>query len=103
MVRRLLLSCSLFALSWNTSAQLLEFKGVTRLPNTVNSKSEEGMPLLAPDGKKLFFTRSLYRENEGGIYAGQDIWVSEWSVAGWKKAANSLEDINNKNNNVVSG
>lgn len=103
MVRWLLFSYTFFAFSWNACAQLLEFKGVTRLPNTVNSKSEEGMPLLAPDGKKLFFTRSLYRENEGGIYAGQDIWLSEWSVSGWKKATNSLEDINNKNNNVVSG
>lgn len=60
------------------------------------------MPLLSPDGKKLYFTRSLYRENEGGMYAGQDIWVSERKEDNWTKAINTIS-LNNKNNNVVCG
>lgn len=102
MVRQVLLvfflHYSLFA-----AAQLLEFKNPEKLPNTINSKAEEGMPLLSPDGKVLYFTRSLYRENEGGLYAGQDIWVSEYGSSGWRKASNSIASFNNKNNNVVVG
>lgn len=93
-----------FLLSYfGSQAQLLEFKQIERLPGTVNTKSEEGMPLLSHDGKKLFFTRSLYRENEGGIYAGQDIWFSEFGNTGWRRASNSISSFNNKNNNVMSG
>ncbi len=83
-------------------AQQLQFNVAEKLPATINTRSEEGMPLLSPDGQKLFFTRSLYRANEGGLYGGQDIWISERIATGWKRATNTLT-FNNKNNNVVSG
>jgi hypothetical protein len=83
--------------------QLLEFKEPTKLPGTINSAAEEGMPLLSPDGSKLFFSRTLSDDNYGGQYAGQDIWFSEYNSTGWKKASNVLGSINNKNNNVLVG
>ena len=36
--------------------QILEFAEVQKMPVAVNSAAEEGMPLLSPDGKKLFFS-----------------------------------------------
>lgn len=84
-------------------AQTLEFGDVTRLPSTINSGAEEGMPLLSPDGKRFFFTRAMYDGNDGGEFAGQDIWISERTNGGWSKAGNELKFINNKNNNVVVG
>jgi hypothetical protein len=88
--------------SFMIRSQPLEFTGAIKLPATINSAAEEGMPLLSPDGKRLFFTRALYDDNEGGIYAGQDVWISEYVSGSWRKASNAI-DINNKNNNSIVG
>jgi hypothetical protein len=103
MVRRLLILSILLSRSFFMFSQLLEFRLPDKLPGTINTLAEEGMPLLSIDGKKLFFSRALSEDNYGGEYAGQDIWVSEYGSAGWKKATNTLGSINNKNNNVVVG
>lgn len=94
-----------FLLCWSLAAfsQLLEFHNVSRLPAAVNTPAEEGMPLLSPDGTKLFFSRALYENNEGGEYAGQDIWMSTLAGREWKKATNALGPMNNRHNNVVVG
>jgi hypothetical protein len=102
-IRSLVLTCLLQLGALGSTAQLLQFSAVSKLPSVINTKAEEGLPLLSPDGKKLFFTRALYDGNEGGEYAGQDIWMSEYTASGWKKASNSIASINNKNNNAVAG
>jgi hypothetical protein len=84
-------------------SQTLEFSQVSRLPATVNSKAEECMPLLSPDGRTLFFSRAFYDGNEGGEYGGQDIWTSTNTKNGWSKATNGFGQINNRNNNVLVG
>jgi hypothetical protein len=102
MVRKIVLA-GLFVISpFLTRCQLLEFSPAVKLPATVNSDAEEAMPLLSPDGRKLFFTRALFDGNEGGVYAGQDIWISEYNSETWKRASNDFS-INNKNNNAVIG
>lgn len=83
-------------------AQQFEFTNLTKLGAGVNSPAEEAMPLLSPNGKKLYFTRALSEQNEGGVYGGQDIWVSEFINGTWNKATNKLS-INNKDNNSVVG
>jgi hypothetical protein len=83
--------------------QWLEYSAVTKLPPSVNSPAEEGMPLLSPDGKRLFFSRALSSDNTGGEYGGLDIWLTEYDGKAWKKANNSLGTLNNKNNNVAVG
>jgi hypothetical protein len=103
MVIRLFLIVFLLNAHFNVHSQSLEFTGITRLPAPLNSNAEESMPLLSPDGKKLFFSRSLYSENTGGQYAGQDIWISDFSQSGWRKATNNSENLNNKHNNVIVG
>jgi hypothetical protein len=82
--------------------QQFEFGDVVKLGGGINSSAEESMPLLSADGKKLYFTRALSEQNEGGMYGGQDIWVSEFSNGNWNKATNKLA-INTKDNNTVIG
>lgn len=84
------------------AAQQFEFSDVTKLSGSINSGAEEAMPLLSPDGKKLYFARALSEQNEGGIYGGQDIWVSTFTNGNWNRATNRLS-INNKDNNSVVG
>jgi hypothetical protein len=82
--------------------QQLDFQDAKKLGGAINSSAEEGMPLLSQDGKKMYFTRALSEQNEGGIYGGQDIWVSDLAKDGWTKATNKLS-INSRDNNTIVG
>ncbi len=87
-----------------TSGQNYSFGPPERLNENVNSPSEESMPLLSPDGTKLYFVRTFYEGNSGGKFAGHDIWVSERSINGsWSPATNNLPNFNNLRNNAVIG
>ncbi|MBL7856240.1 MAG: PD40 domain-containing protein [Cyclobacteriaceae bacterium] len=83
--------------------QVLEFSELEKLPLAVNSEDEESLPIFSPDGKTLFFTRSMHAGNKGGKYAGQDIWVSKYEEGVWRKADNSIFPFNNNYNNAVVG
>jgi hypothetical protein len=102
MVSRLLSAVSFIFLFSSSFGQLLEFKEAKKLSGTVNSSAEESMPLLSPDGKRLYFSRALFEQNEGGIYGGQDIWISDLVNGQWAKATNRVS-INTRDNNVVVG
>ena len=91
-------------LSVKATAQQIEFSEPVRLNSTINSEGEELMPLLTPDGSKLYFTRAFHPENVGGAYAGMDIWVSGLDEANqWDTPANALGPLNNKDNNSIIG
>jgi hypothetical protein len=83
-------------------SQTLEFYDIKKLP-VINSTAEEGMPLLSADGTKLFFTRALFKGNEGGEYGGEDIWFSENKAGKWTAPSNDFASLNNRKNNVVVG
>lgn len=85
------------------AAQVFEFEDPTLLPHNVNSDAQEVLPLLSPDGRKLYFTRSLYELNVGGRYAGHDIWESERTSSGWTRASNSDLPFNTKANEAIVG
>lgn len=102
MVERCLFAAALLFVGSELAAQQFEFGDPQKLPAAVNSSAEEALPLLSNDGKKLYFTRALHEQNEGGIYGGQDIWVSEFQNGQWSKATNKLS-INSKDNNTVIG
>src|SRR5690349_22745473 len=79
------------------NCQLLEFHSVKKLPSAVNSAGEESLPLLAPGGQDLFFTRALYSGNSGGKFSGIDVWTSQASASDWKSPSNVLPaGINNE-------
>ncbi len=102
MVTRYLVMLSIAASVTSLNAQRLEFETPVRLPAVINSSAEESMPLLSPDGMKLYFSRSLFTGNEGGKFAGPDIWVSERRPGGWGRSSNSIK-LNNRNNNIIVG
>lgn len=90
--------------SFSTFAQNYSFTPPVRLSKNVNSISEESLPLVSPDGARLFFVRSLYRGNTGGKDGGQDIWMStRESDGGWSYATNDFPSLNNERNNAVIG
>jgi hypothetical protein len=103
MVRRILFLLSLIFYIQSSDAQVLEFSDLKKMPSSVNSNGEESMPLISPDQTKLFFVRSVYDGNTGGRYSGQDIWMSEKSISGWRNATNKFASLNSKDNNVLIG
>jgi OOP family OmpA-OmpF porin len=75
-----------------------------KLPEIINSKVEETMPVLSQDGKILYFVRVLHPENIGGRLSGHDIWYSYRNADGsWQDPKNGLLSLNNKGNNAVLG
>ncbi|HEX8037602.1 MAG TPA: hypothetical protein VF490_00565 [Chryseosolibacter sp.] len=86
------------------TAQDVEFYALKKLPAAVNSAGEEGLPLLSPDGRALFFTRSLYAGNNGGKFSGMDVWYSQATQEGWNNSTNNLPSkINNQGHNALVG
>lgn len=69
------------------------------LGSSVNSNGEEISPVISPDGKTLYFTRSFHPENTGRADA-QDIWFSVLQADNtWTKARNIGPPINNDDQN----
>jgi OOP family OmpA-OmpF porin len=83
---------------------LIEDIAVERLSENVNSKFEETRPLIAPDGKTLYFSRANHPENIGGIKDENDIWYSELNneTGIWDKSKNLGSELNNKGPNYIS-
>lgn len=102
MVVKSLLAALLIVWGFGLHAQQFEFSEPQKIQGGVNSPAEEAMPLLSRDKKRLYFTRALSEQNEGGIYGGQDIWMSDWTNGQWSKATNKLS-INTKDNNTIIG
>ncbi|MFN8356224.1 MAG: OmpA family protein [Spirosomataceae bacterium] len=73
----------------------------------VNSKAHELAPVIAPDGKTLYFTRWNHPDNMGEIdritkKKNQDVWYSKLEAGGvWGEAQNLGEPINNADNNAI--
>lgn len=76
---------------------------IERLDESVNSTANELNPLLSPDGKTLYFSRSNHPENMGGVNDKEDIWYSEIDSAGhWQIARNMGPQFNTEQPNFVS-
>ncbi len=75
-----------------------------RLGPQVNSEVNEFRPLISPDGKTLFFSRSNHPGNVGGTTDDEDIWYSELdeTTGDWKEARNIGPVLNNKGPNYIS-
>ena len=75
-----------------------------RLSPAVNSETSEFRPLISPDGKTLFFSRSNHPGNIGGVNDDEDIWYSELdeTTGEWQEARNIGPVLNNKGPNYIS-
>ncbi|CAN5521794.1 hypothetical protein BH09BAC4_BH09BAC4_07770 [soil metagenome] len=77
------------------------------LGKTVNSPGQEVAPVIAPDGKTLFFTRNFNKANMGAADR-QDVWYSTLgssaggTTPGWNEAVNIGSPINNAGDNAIS-
>jgi outer membrane protein OmpA-like peptidoglycan-associated protein len=71
------------------------------LGKNINSKGMEINPVISPDGKTLYFTRSHHPENVPPIEK-QDVWSSTLTGRNqWSKAINVGAPINNNENNAI--
>ena len=77
------------------------------LGKTVNSPGQEVAPVIAPDGKTLYFTRNFNKANMGAADR-QDVWYSTLgssvggTTPGWNEAVNIGSPINNAGDNAIS-
>lgn len=76
----------------------------TRLGPNINSEYNEVGPVVAPDGKTLYFSRFNHPENIGGVDDEEDIWYAEWDDDSktWLPARNIGPPLNNKDANYVN-
>ncbi|MGK7395155.1 MAG: OmpA family protein [Candidatus Cyclobacteriaceae bacterium M3_2C_046] len=75
-----------------------------RLGENINSSYQEMRPLIAPDGKTLYFSRSFSPDNMGGEDDPEDIWFSELDEGSgdWQQAQNIGAPLNNAGPNYIS-
>lgn len=87
----------------------VEFGEPRKMPKEINSPAEEDFPIVSSDGTILIFNRTFYPGNVGGLFAGQDIWMthlqedSTWAPAENEFPSASTEPLNDEYNNVVIG
>jgi OOP family OmpA-OmpF porin len=80
----------------------ISFSTPQKLPNSINSSAEEGLPILSSDLSTLYFARTFHPDNSGGKNSGQDIWTSSLT-AGEYSNAESVKSLNNEWSNAVVG
>lgn len=91
-----------FGFSFSSNAQIWDFDEVRKLDGTINSESEESIPIFSKDSSALFFIRSFSDKNKGGYY-DQDIWVSYLQEDGSYSDCKQVSSLNTKYNNGVVG
>ncbi|QRR01667.1 OmpA family protein [Dyadobacter sandarakinus] len=68
----------------------------------VNSKGQEVAPIISPDGKTLYFTRSNFAGNIGSPQK-QDVWYATLNDKNqWSEAVNIGPPINNAGDNAIT-
>ncbi|HET9054173.1 MAG TPA: OmpA family protein, partial [Cyclobacteriaceae bacterium] len=72
------------------------------LDKNVNSEVNELNPILSPDGKTLYFSRSNHPDNKGGTKDKEDIWYSELGADGKWQLAKNMSQFNNDYPNFIN-
>jgi OOP family OmpA-OmpF porin len=85
-------------------AQNARFSVRAPLADSVNSPQDESALIMSSDGQRMYFVRSFYPGNVGGIKGKQDIYVSNKIGPGvWSKARNMGRPLNDEFHNAVCG
>jgi len=74
---------------------------IESLGATINSPYEEILPIIATDGKTLYFDRKNHPENTKGYQENDDIWFSQFQDGKWTSAQKMPAPLNNRNHNYV--
>ncbi len=76
---------------------------IESLDKNVNSEYKELSPVLSPDGKTLYFSRSNHPGNTGGLNDDEDIWFSQLDADGkWELAKNMGTSFNTEGSNTLN-
>ncbi len=62
----------------------------------------EILPIVSPDGKRMFFSRREHPENAGGLDDRVDIWYTDWETTGWGEPKHIKTYLNNPSFNFIS-
>lgn len=71
------------------------------LGTDVNTSYSELIPVIAPDGKTIYFVRDDYPGNVGDDQDHNDIWYTKLNGEEWAKAKNMGRPLNNDGHNFV--
>lgn len=87
----------------NVAANINEDLVIEKLSAKINSQNIDLNPIVAPDGKIMYFSRDS-PENVGGPSDNEDIWYTEYdpNTGEWAEAQNIGQPLNNKGSNFVS-
>ncbi|MCS6832375.1 MAG: OmpA family protein [Flammeovirgaceae bacterium] len=75
---------------------------VEPINEAVNSPYDEMNPVVADNGKKLYFVRRNHPDNTPSHKLNNDIWVSDWTESGWTTAKLLPPPINNEHHNYIA-
>lgn len=75
--------------------------GPQHLGEAVNSPHEEMTPVIAPNGKGIYFSRRFDPNNRGGTRDLQDVYYAQFIKGKWSNAANLGAPLNNEGPNAV--
>ncbi len=78
----------------NLPQNVANFAAKENLGTGVNSANDELGPIIAADGKTLYFARQNVPENIGGEYDDEDIWYSVLENKLWLTAKNMGRSLN---------
>lgn len=86
----------------NVAATLAFSSRPVNLGTTINSRYNEIMPVISPDGNTLYFNRKDHPNNTGG-HTNDDIWFSTLDHHGfWNPAMNIGPPLNNTGHNYIT-
>ncbi|HRK59995.1 MAG TPA: hypothetical protein PLI74_10160, partial [Candidatus Kapabacteria bacterium] len=72
-----------------------------RLPEIINAHRPTILPVLSPDGKRLYFDRKQYINNIGNYQDPDDIWYSDRKNGYWTEPQNAEIPINSRGSDVL--
>ncbi len=83
------------------SATLLAQQAPENLGEAVNSEFTELHPVVSPDGKMLYFTRTSHPQNTVAQKGSQDVWFSENQGGYWTLARRMPAPVNREEYNTL--
>lgn len=96
---RELFALVLIVMALKPEAQVLSVNSL----QLVNSSGDEQNPVVAADGKTLYFTIANHPQNIGGKKDPGDIWFSRWMGDQWSAPVHAGSLLNDRGYNAVAG
>jgi outer membrane protein OmpA-like peptidoglycan-associated protein len=103
MIRFLFLLISLFFLG-EVNAQFIlpQFETPAKV-ESINTDSEESLPMPYLNGDKMYFVRTAVLGNMKQRSKGQEVWQTNRVNGSWEEATNQFDAVNDNGNNAVIG